>query len=326
MPRVCWCVAITVASLAANPAAVAHADEPDGKALFAQARELRLHGECTKALPLFRRAYEVFPAGLGSLRNVAECEEALGHFLAARRAWLDLRRELLVNSESKYEGWAEDASQAADRLASKLAMLTIDVQAVTASGSPAMAPRLDVSVNGESLSPDLLGKPSERDPGHYLVRAVGSAPGIADEQSVDLAAADAKRVVLHVVMPPADDVETPARISPLRTVAWVAAGIGAASFVGAGIAGIERQSAMDDLTTECGSTATCPRAQNEAAESAKVRGIEERGHAAATWVNALVVVGALGLSTGVVLYTIGNANSREALLLSPAGVSAVGSY
>jgi len=321
MPRVCWCVA--VASLAAT-AAVAHADEPEAKDLFAQARELRLHGDCTGALPLFRRAFDVFPAGLGSLRNVAECEEALGHVLASRRAWLDLHRELLVNHESKYEGWEQDASRAAERLASKVATLTIDVQTVTASGKPAPAPRVDVSINGEALSPDLVGRPFDRDPGHYVVRAVGPAPGAADEQSVDLAAADAKRVALRVVMPPVDAGATPARASPLQTAAWVAAGVGVASFVGAGIAGLERRSAMDDLTTECGSTATCP--QKDATETAKVQGIEDRGHSAATWANVLVVVGALGVSTGVVLYTIGHSRSRAAFLLSPTGLSAVGSY
>jgi hypothetical protein len=324
MPRACWCFA--VASLAANAGGVAQANEPDAKALFAQARELRLHGDCTNALPLFRRAYDVFPSGLGSLRNVAECEESLGHFLASRRAWLDLHRALLVNRESKYEGWEQDASQAAEQLASKLATLTIDVQAVTASGEPASAARVDVSVNGEALSSDLIGRPSERDPGHYVVRAVGPGPGTADEQSVDLAAADAKRLVLRVVMPPTDEGATPPRASPLQAAAWVAAGVGVASFIGAGIAGIERRSAMDDLTTECGSTATCPRAQGNPAESAKVHGIEERGHSAATWANVLVVGGAVGLTTGVVLYTIGHARSRAAFLLAPTGISAVGSY
>jgi hypothetical protein len=324
MPRVCWCFA--VASLAASAGAIAHADEPDAKGLFAQARELRLHGDCTKALPLFRRAYDVFPAGLGSLRNVAECEESLGHFLASRRAWLDLRRELLVNRESKYEGWEQDASQAAERLASRLATLTIDIEAVTASGEPAPAARVDVSVNGEALSSDLVGRPFEHDPGHYVVRAVGPAPGAGDEQSVDLAAGDAKRVALRVVVPPTDEGATPPRVSPLQTAAWVAAGAGVASFIGAGIAGIERRSAIDDLTTECGSTATCPRAQNDPSETAKVHGIEERGHSAATWANVFVVVGALGLSTGVVLYTIGRSRSRTAFLLSPTGISAVGGY
>ncbi len=83
---------------------------------------------------------------------------------------------------------------------------------------------------------------------------------------------------------------------------------------------------MDDLTAECGSTATCPRAQNDPTETAKVHGIEERGHSAATGANVLVVVGALGLSTGVVLFTIGHSRSRAAFLLSPTGISAVGSY
>ena len=90
IPCACWCL-IVAASLVAPRV---RADPPEAKDLFAQARGLRLQGQCASALPLFRRAYEVYPAGLGSLRNIAECEEEVGHFASARRAWLDLQRAL----------------------------------------------------------------------------------------------------------------------------------------------------------------------------------------------------------------------------------------
>ena len=149
IPCALWCL-VLASSLAAP---VVQADPVDAKNLFAQARGLRLQGQCASALPLFRRAYDVYPAGLGSLRNIAECEEELGHFASARRAWLDLQRTLSTNAEAKYEDWDQDAALAAARLASKVATLTIEVHAVTESGKPAQATGIHVSVNGEAFHP-----------------------------------------------------------------------------------------------------------------------------------------------------------------------------
>jgi hypothetical protein len=324
IPCACWY--LVVASSLVAP--VVRADELDAKDLFAQARGLRLQGQCASALPLFRRAYEVYPAGLGSLRNVAECEEELAHFASARRAWLDLQRALSANSQTKYEGWDQDAALAAARLAPKVATLTIEVHAVTESGKPAQATGIQVSVNGEPLTPDVVNKPLDRDPGQYVVRAEGAAMGVAPQRVVDLAAGEGKQVVLDVVVPAPPDREVMAsRPTTPPTAAWIALGIGAASFVGAGVAALERQSALDDLNAECGSTIVCPPAQKDPAEGSKVQGIENRGHVAATWVNVFAIAGVIGLSSGVVLYATARSHpARTGLLMSPGGLSVVGSY
>jgi hypothetical protein len=315
-----WC--LVVASSLAAPGV--RADPPDAKDLFAQARALRLEGQCASALPLFRRAYDAYPAGLGSLRNIAECDEDLGHFASARRAWLDLQRALRTNAEAKYEGWDQDATLAAARLASRVATLTVAVHAVTESGEPAQASGIHVTVNGEALSPDGLGRPLERDPGQYVVRVEGATPGV--ERVIDLAAGEGKQVVLDVAVPaPVGDVAP--RTTTQSTAAWVAMGVGAASLVGAGVAALERRSALDELNAECGSTTACPPAQGDPTESSKVQAIENRGHAAATWVNVFAVVGIIGLSGGAALYlTAHSRSSQVGLVMSPVGLSIVGSY
>jgi hypothetical protein len=324
IPWAFWC--LVVASSLVAP--VVRADELDAKDLFAQARGLRLQGQCASALPLFRRAYEVYPAGLGSLRNIAECEEDLGHFASARRAWLDLQRALSANNQTKYEGWDQDAALAAARLAPKLATLTIEVHAVTESGKPAQATGIQVSVNGEPLTPDAVNKPLDRDPGQYVVRAEGVAGGVARQRVVDLAAGEGKQVVLDVVVPaPPDPDATASRPTRPPTATWIAMGIGAASLVGAGVAALERQSALDDLNAACGSTPACPRAQTDPTVRSNVPGIEQSGHAATTWVNVLAIVGVIGLSSGVVLYATARSRPpRTGLLISPGGISVVGSY
>jgi hypothetical protein len=325
IPCACWC--LVVASSLAAP--VVRADELDAKDLFAQARGLRLQGQCASALPLFRRAYDAYPAGLGSLRNVAECEEEVGHFAAARRAWLDLQRALSTNNQTRYEGWDQDASLAAARLALKLGTLTIEVHAVGESGKPAQATGIQVSVNGEALPPDVVGKPLYRDPGQYVVRAEGAAPVVARQRVVDLAAGEGKQVVLDVVVPaPPDREAMRSRMTAPPAAAWIAMGVGAASLVGAGVAAFERQSALDDLKTECGgSTTPCTPAQTDSTERSKVQAIEDRGHGAATWVNVFAIVGIIGLSSGVVLYATARSRpARTGFLMSPGGISVVGSY
>jgi hypothetical protein len=88
VPRGCLAIASSLAAPGVR------ADPLAAKDLFAQARWRRLQAQCARSLPLFRRANDMYPAGLGSLRNIAECEEELGHFASARRAWLDLQRAL----------------------------------------------------------------------------------------------------------------------------------------------------------------------------------------------------------------------------------------
>jgi hypothetical protein len=110
-----FCAGLLAALLSASTPARADT-RSDAQDLFARGRELRLHGDCASAVPLFRRALDLYPTGLGSLRNFAECEESLGHLASAREAWLDLGRALLTNRDPKYTGWALDAEQGAERL------------------------------------------------------------------------------------------------------------------------------------------------------------------------------------------------------------------
>jgi hypothetical protein len=114
-PIAVFCGCLLAASLSAPTQARASA-VAEAQDLFGQGRNLRLHGDCASAVPLFHRAFDIYPAGLGSLRNVAECEESLGHFASARQAWLDLGRALVANHDPKYDGWVLDAEQGVERL------------------------------------------------------------------------------------------------------------------------------------------------------------------------------------------------------------------
>lgn len=313
-------------------AGVAQADPAaDAKDLFERGRQLRAVGKCAEAAPLFEKAAAIYPAGLGNVRNAAECEEKLGHFATARRLWLDLKRSVMIAPDAKYAGWQSDAEAAAARLAPKVARLTVQV---TITDGQATAPatqdsKVQVRLNGELVAPELIGTQLDRDPGKYVVSVEGDRQP-ASEQSVDLAAGDAKQLTFEVHAPPApaaprDGGEPSAAPAPTpvvsapspdvlrddrgaeappssaaasrRTAGWIGVGVGAAALVGAGISVGVRQAALGDLQAACPSYATeaCP---------ARVQSTVSRGATASTLVNVLGVAGGVFVATGILLVVL----------------------
>ncbi len=323
-------------SLALAPAVVARdaaASEADAKDLFAKGRELRQKGDCASAVPLFKRAYELHPQGLGSLRNLAECEEKLGLWASARRDGLDLKRAVLVAKEAKYQGWDADADAAAARLAPKVAQLVLEVRAKSEKGEAPVAADGDVKVlvNGQPIDLKLLDVPLDRDPGTYVVRVEGGKAPV--EQSVTVAAGQSKTVKLVVELPepekgaiaavpvaeeptapiepakpeaPTTVPEAPTSATTLKTAGWVAIGVGGAALVGTALAIGIRQGALSDLKDACPDYES-GRCTNPAAKEA-----EERGSSAATWANVFGATTLVGLGAGVALLIMGaNAEPRD---------------
>jgi hypothetical protein len=314
----------------------------DAKDLFTRGRELRTQGDCANAAGLFRKAYDLYPAALGSLRNLAECEETLGRYASARRAWIDLKRALLTNADRRYEGWGQDAEQAAGRLAPFLATLTVDVSVVSPAGATLPTDRVDVTLDGERLAPAQIGTLLERDPGRHVVRVSGEHVGQPQERIVELSSGNAKRVALRVVFgdgtPPDVAPSTSAaslpneRASPAqeadqsasatrRTWGWIATGVGAGAIVGAGVSFAVRQSALADLDGRCASHQQC---------DPTLASTVARGQTASTLVTVLGAVGAVGLVGGIVLLATSGGHGRSAagVVVAPGlgGITAAGSF
>jgi hypothetical protein len=305
----------------------AHADdESEAKALFAQGRALRVAGDCAAAVPLFRRARTLFPAGLGSLRNEAECEESEHHVAAARRAWRSLESALASHAEPKYRGWADDASRAVARLAADVGTLIVQVDQIAPDEAARPAPTAVVTVNGEELDPASFGAPIEYDPATYVVRAaVGPEE---DERHVALARGATEHLTLHIRVPAVPTVArapaaafspAPARRSPgsatWRAIGWSAVGVGGASLAASGIAFLIRQSALDEFHAQCPSSGRC-----DSARSGTVTPIHDRGVIATTWANVLGAVGLVAVTTGgAVLLSDRVSQARAALVVTPGG-------
>lgn len=300
--------AVGLAALSAAPSARADA-ESDAKDLFARARDLRTKGDCAGAVPLFGKAYKVYPNGLGSLRNVAECEEQIGHWASSRRAWLDIKRALVTMAQDpKYDGWEKDAQDAAARLQPKVATVFVDVTVKSPMGEgPANEKSgVEVFVNGEDLGTSLVGTPLERDPGNYRVR-VQAKYATPVETEVALAAGDAKHVTLRLVQtPPATPEQPGAQVDVdtgkgKRTAGIVLMGVGAAALVGSGITFLIRAGAKSDVDDKCPSHTNC---------SPDLQDTVDKGKLMSTLTSILFPVGLVAAGTGVGLFVWGS-NSKE---------------
>lgn len=301
--------AVGLATLLIAPTASA-SPEADAKDLFARGRELRVEGDCGTAAPLFRKAWTIYPQGLGSLRNLAECEEQLGNFASARRAWLDLKRALItMPHDPKYDGWDVDAEEAAARLKPKVATFIVDVYVRSPEGEALANEKsgVELFVNGESIGTALVGTPLERDPGTYRLRAQ-TKDAKPVEQVVALRAGDNPRVTIRLTVeppPPPPPVIVEKSDTTRRTVGWTIAGVGAAALAGAGVTFLVRQSALVDLDDQCPSHQNCPE---------ELRSTVETGETMSTLTSVLLPVGAVGVAAGLALvFTSGSSSgSTEA--------------
>jgi len=295
----------------------AHADpESDAKDLFERGRELRKAGNCAAAAPLFEKAYAIFPSGLGTLRNAAECEEQLGKWASARRSWLELKRALMFAHDDKYAGWESDADGAAARLAPRVSHLTIEI--VGAKETPA------VTIDGQPLEAQLVGTTLDRDPGRYAIVAhTGTREAHA---TVDLTTGESQTVHLDFSAPLAAATVSVHRTGETHhssgwlTAGWVTLTIGVAGLAGMGVAIGIRQDALSTAQTGCATfPKDCPIA---------VKPAVDRGQAASTAVTALAIAGGVLAGAGMIMLAVGIASpSREvALRVSPFGALLEGRF
>lgn len=309
-------------------AAPAQAADPpdDAKTFFAEGRRLRLAGDCAGAVVQFELARKAFPEGLGSLRNIAECQEEMGQTASARRSWWSLRREAMARNEERYDGWKEDAERAHGRLEAAVPKVVIALEGDTTG--------VAVTLDGRAVKTDLLGEPLERDPGvHHLVVRRGER--VLHESDVKLRPAQTETVRVRLPaaqaepIDPTQPIPEPSGVSGLAVGGWIGVGLGAASFIGAGIAAGVRQGALSDLETQCPTYDTGVCAAGSDADA--IASTQDRGTAAATATNALLIVGGVTAAVGVSLLVVDLTSEDEppdevGLVVGPTGLWLRGAF
>jgi hypothetical protein len=72
--------------------------------------------KCREALAKFKKAWDIYPAGLGALRNAAYCERGLGMVASATRDFREVARRAPLDPNPSKQLWAKHAADEADKL------------------------------------------------------------------------------------------------------------------------------------------------------------------------------------------------------------------
>jgi hypothetical protein len=289
-------------SLVAAPsfAAPPSSDGASAQLFFERGREAADKGEATSAGNNFEESLRLEIA-VGTLFNLAQCEEKLGRLASA---WQHLREGIgrLEPSDPR----VPPARKAADALAPRIPKLQI----LLASGAPST---LRVSRDGVALTGLSLSEPLPVNPGKHtvLVEDDGFEPNrfeveLAEGESKTLTVEPGKPLPDAPVKKPTTGVTLAAQeSSPLRTAGWVGIALGGASLgVGLVTGGLsyERSRVVKD---HCDASGVCDSDGLSALSSAKTYG----GIATVT---TLVGIGVLG--AGVVLLLVTKPSVSHAVL------------
>jgi hypothetical protein len=183
---------VTVLGLLAPSAWGQDRDPLTADALFETARQSAESGNYAAACPKFAESYRLDPAP-GTLLNIGDCEERLGHIATA---WINYRKAIdLLPPKDARVAFAKKKVAALDK---RIARLTVKLAAGDPSGTV-------VKRDGVEISASALGIAIPTDPGKHVVFV--TAPGRREHKyEIDLAEGESREVVgepLKEDVPPA---------------------------------------------------------------------------------------------------------------------------
>jgi hypothetical protein len=285
--------------------AVARADVPDSdkaaaQELFDEARRLEANGEYSEACPKFARSQALDPAG-GTLLNLAACHEKLGRVAIA---WAEFNEALslaLRDARADREHFAREHVAA---LEPKLARIQVEVV------DPSLA-SLEVRLDDAPLARTLWGISVPVDPGSHSLKAT-AASRRPETIVFSVAAGDVKEVD---VQPLASEISSAsassldgspattrraARTATLRTVGYVAGGLGVAGLAVGTYFGVRAIQKWNDSNADCHGDSCTPQGASNAS-SAKSSALAS---------DIAIAAGTVGVAAGVVLVLVSEATRR----------------
>lgn len=238
-------------------------DAAAGEALFQEGRRLMKAGDFSAACPKLEESLRLDPA-LGTLVNLASCEEQQGRTATAWQHWRSAIEQLPASDKRRATAVARAAA-----LEKTLARLTIAL-------GPDASPEAEVKRDGVRLGRASLGLALPVDPGRHVVQV--SAPGREPrEYEVTLKAKESQSLTVEVgaeikvaraaeAAPERWDekpplvTQTPPNTGSSKSTApvlgWTLVGLGVASLAGGGYFALQALSARKEAKEACPSVCT----------------------------------------------------------------------
>jgi hypothetical protein len=286
-----------------------------------------------EALTAYRASHEIVASPNSRLmmgrclRELGRLNEAYAEFEAALSD-----AEAAAAKEEKYRDTARASREDLEALKLRVALLTLSVTNA--------AEGTKLSVAGKDVPLDSLEKPLVLAPGS--VEIVATAPdrpelrrklqleaGSASTLELDLSSGETRKKAAPPPPPPApppppsEKLEVKSSQVPLRTWAYVAGGVGAAGFVTFGVFGLLNNSKFSDLEGDCPADHCSPDRADDI----------DSGRRYQTIANVGLIVGAVGVGTGAVLFLMSGGRSEEQtaragpwVSLGPGQIRAGGSF
>jgi hypothetical protein len=256
---------------------------------------------CEQACDAFRRARDLYPEGLGALRNLAYTELHLRRLASASRDFRDLARSAQHDARPERRLWADFAQAELSKIVGHVPGLTVHVPQQFRAG-------LQVTLDGNPLPPAAWDTRLDLDPGAHHVHA--ESPQMAPYDS-DITLVEGQNAETTIegrpsrsgsaLLSPSQQVEEgpspgESESRPTRIPAIATAGLGVA-VTGVGLAfGAE---AWTTRNTACGGSQKCDPAGLSAARSD------------ALWSTVLTATGAGLLVGGALWYLLVPSSTRS---------------
>ena len=273
-----WAAGVTVEQ-------ATEAQKEDARKVFVEARKAYDERRFKDALGGFRASYHIV-ASPNTRVMIAHTLRELGRNAEAHHEFERAIEEAEAAAESnpKYAESAAKARSKRDALLPKIGLLEVAVQGADDEAV--------LRVAGQEVERARWGKAVAVDPGKVTVTLSLGADSLVQE--VTAVAGQTAQITIGPSPSGAEKEERdePPRDGSLqRTFAYLAAGVGAAAFLTAGVFGTLALVKHNELEDECGDQ-PCGERRDDI----------EQGRTYQTVTNVMVVVGAVALSAGVVLY------------------------
>ncbi|HTQ47784.1 MAG TPA: PEGA domain-containing protein [Polyangiaceae bacterium] len=323
MRAVVGIVAGVLVGMSPVPARADTRDAAAAQALFEAGRQAETRGDWATACPKFAESERLDPAP-GTLLNLADCEEHLGHLASAWDAWHEAIASLPPGDDR-----AGPAKKRAAALDARIPRLTVRLAADAPPGASVHRDALELGAAS-------LGVPLPVDPGAHVVRV--EAPG-HEPASTPVTLAEGESRVLEVSAgaanapappppaqpaPPAPAPPPPAAEAPaappahpvLRTTGFVLGIAGLASLAAGGVTGGLAFAQKSTVQAHCPAPRGCDQTGLDAAQN---------GHTYATVSDVTFVAGGVLLAAGAALVLLNPARDAQTtgwlLAPSPSGAS-----